>query len=992
MAGLAERYGLSNTDAPQAAEPKASGSLAERYNIAEKTAEAAPAAEDKSYSVMDYAGHIAGGFNKAIVDTVNLPLAASRLLSDATGLGEALNNQFGESAPDWMKGDSKDLYDLPLGVGEFLKAATARAVPEGESMIADAARTATEWGAFGPLTAARNLATKAPMMRNVADDLAMGVGAATGEAVADDVGEVGGELTGGVLGLLAALKGKPVLDWAVNKIPQSLGSTTPLPTKAEKAAARHEQGALDLILGNLGDEAAAKGSLVDSLERGRTGTTLDALNDQGVNVVERVVKKQAQGQNAITKALRAQEAEAVDILGEGTFGATSSSGAQRAAHQGVLAEKALIDANSARELGTVTWPAIGSKYADDLAQETRSAQALGDAQEGAALQNALRGKRANEESLGAGLNELTDIDSVILANEKAVQDAINTQESLAAQTAGTRPTAEASETAVSALKEGKAATREAKEAPLWKAYDDGTGFSAQQLQGSIKEAVAGLPPEAVAGVKAKYPTFFKDIDKMDWKTTVSPQSVSYVISQVKSDLKAKGKEHWGTNEKNLSKAINNVEEQVSALNPAYGAAKDMTREILQQYGPSKVVGAGKGTNEEFLSKLMGGGADSQTAAIRQLKGTKEPEAIKAGEDWIRRQNKNKTIDQKFLDENEGVLTELPTLRKEYEDIAAAGGRADKQKGLTKAANMQLEKEARKLERQQEKLGTEGESIFPKARQAAIEAQNKATKAKETATEKSGTRASIAKESALTKAVAASNLKKGLVDKTLAAKYVNDPVKTVQAALIDTSRTKGDLGKLYENMKAQGQGEAFKGSVRDAIMDKYTTKASGRGVSETVAGVADSVHKMRSQLVDNGILTTKEFDEMTAIIDYQAKGKGLRKETTDLDTGVPAETRNLESSMIAAAVNKAMPIGQGLVMTGAIKRFVAAKMTESMLHNPETRRYLSDFMANPQKFADRWDDIAVKRFKDAKSPESKGEMILKALTNRPIVESSATDNE
>lgn len=979
--------------------PMPQGSLAEMYGIKEEVE--APKAkedkEDKEYSLLAHTSNVAGAINKAIVDTVSLPLTLAGMAAEGTA---EVSKFLGLTDYGAEGVETHSAYDIPV-VGDFLKEATARTIPEGENTAADAARTFAEWGALGPVSAARGLGTKTlkgltptttQAVKKASDDILMGTGAATGELLFDDAGEVGGEIGGGVVGLAAALRGKAPLDWILNKAPSSLTGRAPLPTRAEKLDAKHEQGALDLIIGNLGDEAAAKISLQDSIKAGRKGTTLDALNDQGVNVVERVVQKQAQGQNAVTKALRAQEADAVNALSAGTFGATPSMGAQSATDQALTAQRAAIEQQMAADLA-VEGQRIDAAANETLVGKNRDIQALADAQEAEALQNALRGKRVNEETTGAGLNELVDIDAATFANEKALQEAIDAQEALVSQTAGTRPTAEASETAVSALKQGKETARETKEAPLWKAFDEGEGFSAQQLQGAIKESVSGLPPEAIAGVEKKYPTFFKDIEKMDWETTVSPESVSYVISQVKSDLKAKGKEHWGTNEKNLAETIKKVEAEVSSLNPAYGAAKDMTREILQQYGPSKVAGAGRGTDEEFMSKLMGGSADSQTAAVRQLKSTKEPEAIKAGEDWLRRQNKHKTIDQKFLDENEGVLAEYPALRKEYEALATSGEAVKAQKGLTKATNRQLEKEATKLERQQIRLDKEGESIFPKAKQAALDAQNKAAKAKQAAVEKSGVQATAAKESALTKSIAAGKAQKGLIDTTLAGKYVNDPIPTIQKALTDTSRTSGDLGTLYKNLKAQGQGEAFKGSVRDAIMDKFTTKASGRNVPETVAGVADSVHKMRPQLVDNGILTATEFDEMAAIIDYQAKGKGLRKHTTDLDTGMPVETRNLESSMIAAAINKAMPIGQGLVMTGAIKRYVSAKMTESMLSNPATRKHLSDFMADPKKFADRWDDISAQRYKSAKTPEAKSEIILKLLTSRPaVVGTSNTDDQ
>lgn len=292
---------------------------------------------------LEMSAHVAGGFNKMIVDTLNLPFAASGWLGEKVLGGD----------PE----DSFDLYDVPA-VGNFLKEATAPELERGEAPILDAARTGLEWGGGGLLTAGKNVLNKAPALANTAMDMFMGAGAAAGGAVGGETGEMVGGATGMIVD---ALRGK-------------------MP-KARGEAAKATDKALDFVESNMLDATTGKEVLKGNLDEGIQGTLLDLTEDTGLAAIERPQGWTDKGKIAIARTQAAREAQAIDDM-RAPFGEETGAAAQAIADNKTSTRKldierqadAAIKGRQAEAEQGLAQTRAQIQQADDVAEEALQSQ------------------------------------------------------------------------------------------------------------------------------------------------------------------------------------------------------------------------------------------------------------------------------------------------------------------------------------------------------------------------------------------------------------------------------------------------------------------------------------------------------------------------------------------------------------------------------------------------------------------------------------------
>ena len=157
-----------------------------------ENAEAIAAFENRSplSKTLAHASNLAGAFNKgAAADVIDMPVNMGNLIQQAavyTGLKDEYN--------------PAELYTDRNPIVKGIKnAATARTVPKGQNLTADALRTGTEWASGGAVNTAL---TKGSKLLSAMPDILAGFGAATGEIIGDITDN---EFVSDAMGLIAGL-------------------------------------------------------------------------------------------------------------------------------------------------------------------------------------------------------------------------------------------------------------------------------------------------------------------------------------------------------------------------------------------------------------------------------------------------------------------------------------------------------------------------------------------------------------------------------------------------------------------------------------------------------------------------------------------------------------------------------------------------------------------------------------------------------------------
>lgn len=475
------------------------------------------------------------------------------------------------------------------------------------------------------------------------------------------------------------------------------------------------------------------------------------------------------------------------------------------------------------------------------------------------------------------------------------------QQEKAGVVAPTKATTEASEDTYNMLRAKEEAYEIATEKPAWKAFDESEPIKALGMQVSIDRVLKGLPDETQAAMKRGYGPELGDIDK--WSGELDPKSFSAVRSNIKDKI-AKS-EKYGTTEKYMDEIVKAMDEHMASTgNKSYAAAVDATRLKHQKFRPNEVgKQRRKAAPETFLEKLRFTGDQGKVTA-KNLKASESDDALAEVESYFNAKVQGEAVDDKFLKKYAGFLDEFPALKDEYTELAQANKGSDTATGLHKARAAQTQKQTKAYEKALEAASPD-----------AIHKMDKLSTAAKT---------------------------------RITAQYADKPNATLRRLLGDRDSV-GELATLRSSLTGKGAEGSLKGHVRDIVKEKLTSTKTGTPKARDNA--LESLHDMKSQLVDSGIVTAKEFDSMMGAAGRSADAKSLRKSMIERKMGKSdSEVNTLGASILSAAALSALPAGHSLLLGGAVQRRIK-KLLRRDNYDVATMERVDEFLANPQSYAD-----------------------------------------
>ena len=210
-------------------------------------------------------------------------------------------------------------------------------------------------------------------------------------------------------------------------------------------------------------------------------------------------------------------------------------------------------------------------------------------------------------------------------------------------------------------------------------------------------------------------------------------------------------------------------------------------------------------------------------------------------------------------------------------------------------------------------------------------------------------------------------------------YAKNPNETVKAIL-------GKEG-THEAMKvlstkladAKGGAEKLKGQVVSEVMKKIATGNDGKFILTN--GSITEFAKMRETLVEGGILTKKEADNIAERIQTHVTSKRMMKKVEGVD--VTASMDALADSIgLVAAGRLSKPIAKitaapALMLTGALRRFVTGTIKDSKKNTARVQQ-LEELLAKPEKLLEY-----VEKSAKGKSLREKEALIRRILVSGDI---------
>lgn len=267
---------------------------------------------------------VGGGLAQAGMDLVDAPFNIGNVISK--GVADFAG---AESYPQAMLPS-----EIPM-IKDFISKGTARAIPKGESVLADALRTGTEWGA-GLLT---NPAKKLP-------DILAGTGAAIGEQIGGETGE----MIGGISGMLGGTK-------RARKEPKTPSATS-------------EERAINFIMENADNPNVAIANLRLAQEQGEIGSLAELTKDRGIFNVESAAQKGSKLQSDLDDITQLRGEQIIEEVGK-PFGSGGDAAKIASARKTELQEPILAQKQQAIAEGEQILPRAQAKVtqAEEAAQK-----------------------------------------------------------------------------------------------------------------------------------------------------------------------------------------------------------------------------------------------------------------------------------------------------------------------------------------------------------------------------------------------------------------------------------------------------------------------------------------------------------------------------------------------------------------------------------------------------------------------------------------------
>ena len=502
---------------------------------------------------------------------------------------------------------------------------TDRVIPEGKTLMGDALYTFGEWATPGTLVTAparvagKGLCAAAPTKL----DVATGAGAAAGEAIGGETGEiVGGLLPSGV----------------------SLVNTAYRAFRPKAAETTVDEKAREIIENMADDPQQAMANLRESVARGERGTLADLTKDRGIFNLEKAVPQGTPASRAIQEEIAARDDQLIGQLSD-VMPTQMADDAQEVAQTALTRRKDAIDtAVRTRQEGLAQ--ASGREIAESQArigeatQQARQAEtALDFAEEGAAT------ARANT---------------------------ANTRAAIAPDMAASEASA-ALRTRYDDLEKQLATELEK---PAWRRFEEGAPVEVQELKDSVITGLEGLPRAQSEDLMRKYNDIFRNVGT--WGERAAPAEVQYVLSKIKDVTNsAKNTGNFGVLEKNLGELGRTMEGVLKGgSRKEFEEAVAATREKFARTGPGK-IGKQRLKNEpETFARRLNWAYEDGAATLRLLREADDPEVMRGAAQYLRTLAQREGVDANFMDKYAEVLEGFPRLRDEF---ARAADTAEVQK-------------------------------------------------------------------------------------------------------------------------------------------------------------------------------------------------------------------------------------------------------------------------------------------------------------------------
>lgn len=180
-----------------------------------------------------------------------------------------------------------------------------------------------------------------------------------------------------------------------------------------------------------------------------------------------------------------------------------------------------------------------------------------------------------------------------------------------------------------------------------------------------------------------------------------------------------------------------------------------------------------------------------------------------------------------------------------------------------------------------------------------------------------------------------------------AQFGRDPTGTITRMMRSPSDVP-DLRQLTRAMDEAGQGEAFRGEVRNWLQNKLFKDAAD---PQMAANSHSDFLKLRDNLVDSGIISDAQAGAMELVLSNANRSLTARqKAIADYMDRAGSEFDNLLASGLAAFTLAGMPGTQTLLVGGAVRRFFMRRLARKHIRTPEVKA-LEEMLVNPQKYLD-----------------------------------------
>jgi hypothetical protein len=432
--------------------------------------------------------------------------------------------------------------------------------------------------------------------------------------------------------------------------------------------------------------------------------------------------------------------------------------------------------------------------------------------------------------------------------------------------------------------------RETLDGPAWKKFDEASQMDIAAMKADISAYTKDLPETMRADMYSKFNSVLRNVKNMG--DTADPKDVQYALSAIKDiNRSARNSGDFGTLNLKLSE-ISDIVDSAMRTSPEVGdsfkAAIKATVDKKAMLG-GDVLAKARRAEPEIFAQTANFKGDQGATTMRNIAASDNQEIMAGAEAYLRDAIRKEGVSDKTLTTYAAALDYFPELKGQIQKTISTGDTAALAKTAEKQAGSALK---------------EGINA-----------------AKGKATER------VSKVSKL-----------GL------SKYVSAPKKFITSNL-SAADDSGQLGQVYKRLQREGKGadKAFKSQVLGTLKDEVLK------IDDISADSGVALQNKINRLVENGVLSLNDMDEVSAIIAKQ-EGRRLRRAGGTVDTAahVSSMTDDLAATALTLPLLSAMPSGHQLMAAGMLKRNFKQYFQKHRA-DPKKIRKLEQMLKSPELF-------------------------------------------